>query len=81
MVLQKRYLGKLLKKIFWPIFGPKKSKNDHFYPFVDNLTISGTRKSQKSLFLQKFLHNKFLTPFEDGIYGFTANLDQNWGFA
>ena len=48
MVLQKLYLGKLLKIIFWPIFGPKKSKNDHFCPFFDNLTISGTRKSQKS---------------------------------
>ena len=33
MVLQKRYLGKLLKKFFRPIFGPKKSKNGHFCSF------------------------------------------------
>ena len=81
MVLQKRYLGKLLKIIFWPIFWPKKSKNDHFCPFFVIFSISRTKKSWKSLFLQKFQSNVFLTPYEDGIYGFTAYLDQNWGFA
>ena len=81
MVLQKRYLGKLLKKIFWPIFWPKKSKNDHFCPFFVIFPISRTKKSWKSLFLQNFQNNVFLTPYEGGIYGFAAYLDQNWGFA
>ena len=31
----------------------------------------------KALFLQKFQSYVFLTPYEDGIYGFTAYFDQN----
>ena len=50
---------------------------DHFWSFFDNLTISGTQKSQKHKFSRKFLHSKFLAPYEGGIYGFIANLEQN----
>ena len=80
MVVQKCCVGKFEKIIFWPFFRPLKSKNGHFWSFFDNLTISGTRKSPKFKFSQKFLHNKFLTPYEGGIYGFIANLEQNWEF-
>ena len=80
MVVQKCCVGKFKKIIFWPFFRPLKSKNGHFWSFFDNLTISGTQKSQKFKFSRKFLHSKFLTPYEGGIYGFIANLEQNWEF-
>ena len=81
MVLQKRYFGKLLKNFFDPFLGLKSKKNDHFCPFFVIFPISRTKKSWKSLFLQNFQNNVFLTPYEGGNYRFAAYLDQNWGFA
>ena len=53
MVLQKRYFGKLVKVIFWPIFGPKQSKNDHFWPFFVIFPMSWTKKITKILIFTK----------------------------
>ena len=50
MVLQKCYFGKLLNKIFGPIFWPKKSKNDHFCPFFVIFPISRTKNHENPYF-------------------------------
>ena len=50
MVLQKRYFGNLLKIIFWPIFGHKKSKMAIFARFLSFSRFLGPKNHENPNF-------------------------------
>ena len=76
MVLQKHYLGKLLKKIFDLFLGLESQKMTILPVFLSFSQFLG-QKNHENLKSAK-ITCVFLTPYEDDIYGFSAYLDQNW---
>ena len=65
MVLQKRSLGIFEILIFYLFFWTRKSKNCHFWHFLQFCSPTHTKKSRKKSKFQKFLEIVYEGPYKD----------------